>query len=383
VARSVVVRITAVLWVVAISPRPHWTKWQTSRTWDSAWGFTVTIGGKRVRRQGYLSRTEAQEALDALKHPDPAAAPATVAALTLAEAFERYFKSKARKRSLDEDERIAKHLKAEFGEQTPLAEITASRISAYKANRLAVEKSRRGSALSAASINRPLALLRHLLRLAHEEWELLPAVPRIKLEKESQGRLRWLTPEEATKLLTKCREQKNPALVDLVELALYTGMRQGELLDLTWARVDRARGVVLLEITKSGRRREVPLNGPADAILARRAPAARGDALVFGIRSWGAFRKSWEAALEAGQLGDFHFHDLRHTFASWAVQRGVTLPELKDLLGHTTLAMVMRYAHLAPEQLRSAVSRLDDVLVPARSGKNRAEQTETLIASKS
>jgi len=348
-----------------------------------AWGFTVIIGGKRVRRQGYLSRAEAQDALDALKHPDPAEAPAMVSTMTLAEAFERYFKAKARKRSLDEDERIAKHLKAVFGEQTPLVEITASRISAYKASRLAVEKSRRGSVLSAASINRPLALLRHLLRLAHEEWEVLPAVPRIKLEKEAQGRLRWLTPEEATKLLTKCREQKAPALVDLVELALYTGMRQGELLELTWGCVDRARGVVLLEITKSGRRREVPLNGPADAVLARRASAAQGDRLVFGTGSWDAFRKTWEAAVEAALLDDFHFHDLRHTFASWAVQRGVTLPELKDLLGHATLAMVMRYAHLAPEQLRSAVSRLDDVLVPVRSGKNRAEQAETLLASKS
>jgi integrase len=134
-------------------------------------------------------------------------------------------------------------------------------------------------------------------------------------------------------------------------------MRQGELLELTWSRVDRSRGVVQLEITKSGKRREVPLNEPADAILARRAAAVQGDALVFGMGSWDAFRKSWEAALEARQLGDFHFHDLRHTFASWAVQRGVTLPELKELLGHATLAMVMRYAHLAPEQLRSAVSR--------------------------
>jgi integrase len=72
-----------------------------------------------------------------------------------------------------------------------------------------------------------------------------------------------------------CRTQKNPNLPDLAELALYTGMRQGELLGLTWDRVDRARGVVLLERTKSGRRREVPLNGPADAILARRTPDAR------------------------------------------------------------------------------------------------------------
>jgi|SRR6266566_4243738 len=105
-------------------------------------------------------------------------------------------------------------------------------------------------------------------------------------------------------------------------------------------------------------------------------PAVQGDALVFGTRSWYAFRKSWEAALEAAQLDGFHFHDRRHTFASWAIQRGATLPELKDLLGHSSLAMVMRYAHLAPEHLRAAVSRVDDVMVPARSGKNRAEEAE-------
>ena len=109
---------------------------------------------------------------------------------------------------------------------------------------------------------------------------MLAAVPKIRLEKEPQGRLRWLTPEEAGKLLKKCRTQKNPNLADLAELALYTGMRQGELLGLTWDRVDRARGVVLLERTKSGRRREVPLNGPADAILARRTPETPGDRLV-------------------------------------------------------------------------------------------------------
>ena len=67
---------------------------------------------------------------------------------------------------------------------------------------------------------------------------------------------------------------------------------------------------------------------------------------------------------------------MRHTFASWAIQRGATLPELKDLLGHSSLAMMIRYAHLAPEHLRSAVSRLDDVLVPSRSGENRAEEAE-------
>jgi integrase len=122
-------------------------------------------------------------------------------------------------------------------------------------------------------------------------------------------------------------------------------------------------GVILLEVTKSGRRREVPLNNEADAALVRQGPREAGP--VFGTSSWYAFRKTWEAAVKTAKVPDFHFHDLRHTFASWAIQRGATLPELKDLLGHSSLAMVMRYAHLSPEHLRSAVSRLEGVLTPA------------------
>lgn len=341
-----------------------------------AWGFTVFIQGKRIRRSGYASRAEAQEALDALKHPEPAA-PAALPTITLSEALTRYLQAKARKRSLRGDERIAKHLKAEFGEHTPLASITASRISEYKAQRLAVKRG--DQPLSAAGVNRPLALLRHLLRLASEEWEVLAAVPKIRLEKEDQGRLRWLKPEEATNLLTKCRESRNSDLADLVEFALYTGVRQGEALGLTWDRVDRSRGVLRLEITKSGRRREVPLNRPADAVLARRGASGKPEGLVFGARSWDAFRKAWEAAVETAQLDDFRFHDLRHTFASWAIQRGASLPELQDLLGHSSHAMVRRYSHLAPENLRTAVSRLDDVLSASPSaslGTRRAQEAE-------
>jgi hypothetical protein len=176
-----------------------------------AWGFTVIINGKRTRRQGYGSRAEAQDALDELKHPAPAApAAVSTSSITLAEAFERYFKAKARKKasSLAEDERLSKHLLAEFGEQIPLAEITANRISQYQEKRLAVTKSRRGGKLAAATVNRPLALLRALLRLASRKWEVIAAAPVIELEKEPQGRLRWLTREEAT-----CRA---PSLRDLV-----------------------------------------------------------------------------------------------------------------------------------------------------------------------
>ena len=341
---------------------------KTRRTW----GFTIILDGKRLRRQGFLSKPEAMEALELLKHP--AAPVATVvASLTLRAAFARYETEKARKKSLSEDQRNARHLMEVFGAATLLPEITSSKVAEYRASRLAVSTSTRGGALSPASINRPLALLRHLLRLAVEEWEVLPAVPRIRLEKERQGRLRWLTPEEAHRLFGACRARKD-ALADMVEFCTYTGLRQAEALELGWDRVDRARGVVLLEVTKNGRRREVPLCGPADAVLARRHVVGQ-DGLVFGARAWTVFRKGWEVALVAAGLEDLHFHDLRHTFASWAIQRGATLPELKDLLGHSSLAMVMRYAHLAPEHLRSAVARLDDVMaLPATTGSTTGER---------
>jgi integrase len=363
-------------------------KWVYQGQKRSAYEFNIVVerdGVKKRTRRVFLTRAEATEALDVFREEtkNPVTpAPASAASITLAEAFERYFKAKARKRSLREDQRIAKHLKAEFGEQALLSALTASRISLYQERLLAVQHSRRGGALSAASINRPLALLRSLLRMACRKWEVLAAAPVIELEKEGQGRLRWLTHEEAIRLLEACREQKNATLVDLVEFSIYTGLRQGEALGLPWGDVDRSRGVVLLEVTKSGERREVPLCGPADAVLARRADAGKAEGLVFGTTSWDAFRKHWERAVKAAKLAKLdaplRFHDLRHTFASWAMQEGATLPELQKLLGHATLAMTMRYAHLAPKHLRAAVSRLNGVL----QGTSREQEVESLVASK-
>src|SRR6185503_974927 len=84
--------------------------------------------------------------------------------------------------------------------------------------------------LTAAAVNRPLALLRHLLRLAHEEWEVLDSVPRIRLEKEPQGRLRWLSQDEIPRLLQTCGKSKNKELRAAVIIAINTGLRRGELL---------------------------------------------------------------------------------------------------------------------------------------------------------
>jgi integrase len=235
----------------------------------------------------------------------------------------------------------------------------------HKAKRLAsVRKIGEGETaverrLTAAAVNRPLALFRHLLRLAHEEWEAIDNVPRIRLEKEPQGRLRWLTQEEITRLLDAAAKSRNKELRAAVIVALNTGLRRGELLGLAWERVDLSRGVIRLEMTKSGRRREVPMNDDSYRALVGLGPKATGR--VFKTPY---IQTAHNNAVEVAKLDDVNFHTLRHTFASWAVMRGVTVKELQELLGHASLAMTMRYAHLAPEHLRTAVSRLEGLASP-------------------
>jgi integrase len=129
--------------------------------------------------------------------------------------------------------------------------------------------------------------------------------------------------------------------------------------ELTWERVDLSRGVIRLEMTKSGRRREVPMNDDSYRALVGLGPKTAGR--VFKTRY---IQTAYSNAVEAAKLDDVNFHTLLHTFASWAVMRGVTLKELQELLGHASLAMTMRYAHLAPEHLRIAVSRLEGLTGP-------------------
>jgi integrase len=186
----------------------------------------------------------------------------------------------------------------------------------------------------------------------------------------------------------ECRETKNSDLADLVEFALYTGVRQGEALGLTWDRVDRSRGVVRLEITKSGRRREVPLNAPADAVLARRAGSGKPEGLVFHTRKLGRLPKGL-----GGRCGGrtarrlplprpaTHLRVLGHPAGRFSARAARFARSLLARDGPPLQSPL----HLAPENLRTAVSRLDDVLKSAPSaslGTRQAQEAETLVASK-
>jgi integrase len=210
------------------------------RTKRKAWGFvTVDNAGKQVRRfNAAWTREDADAALAAHLLKLDQRTPAARNGITLAQAAERYLATRTNRgneRSTDE-RRTVEHLKAAFGAETLLADVTAGRISEYKGNRRNAVSTRTGRPLTAAAVNRPLAILRHLLQLAAEEWEALERTPRIKLEREPEGRIRWLEPDEEQRLLDACTASRTKHLAALVTVAMESGLRKGEVAGLTWER---------------------------------------------------------------------------------------------------------------------------------------------------
>ena len=203
---------------------------------------------------------------------------------------------------------------------------------------------------SGPTANRYLALLRKALNWAVErEYLEVNPIKGIKQYKENPGRLRWLEPHEAERLLNEC--QHNPRLFMFTATALYTGMRRGEIERLRWQDINFERDTITIPKSKTGEGRTIPLEAPLKRLL---ETWSRTGELVLGSFT---HKKAFMTACRRAGLKDFHFHDLRHTYASWKAMAGVDPLTLSALLGHKTLAMVKRYAHLAPEHLERARGR--------------------------
>ncbi len=348
-----------------------------------SWGYSVQVDGKQERHVcAAWSKEEAQAELAArILERDAPKEPAKPK--TFGEVAQEYldFKKGKGKRSIRQDEQILGKLKARLGADTPITEITAQRIAHYDRQRV-TETSRLGRPVTPSTVNRELAILRHLLRLG-EEWGYIEKVPKIRLAKEPEGRLRFLEEDEITRLLTASAASKNRYLAAIVTIALHTGMRKGEIMGLEWERVDFSRGVILLEQTKSGRRREIPMNRAVDDALAA-LPGAKAEGPVFRKANggaWGNIRTAFERACQEAKITGFRFHDLRHTFASHLVMRGRSLKEVQELLGHREFTMTLRYAHLSPDRLREAVASLEGFSTySAHGGKIEADRLVTPCA---
>jgi integrase len=165
-------------------------------------------------------------------------------------------------------------------------------------------------------------------------------------------------------LLDACKTSRNKNLYTIVVLALSTGTRRMELLGLTWNDVDLQRGVVRLHDTKNKERRVLPLTGFALELMQQYATKRSNEsAFVFPSRNGrkpADIRTAWEEAVERAEIEDFHFHDLRHSAASYLAMNGASLAEIAEVLGHKTLDMVKRYAHLSDAHTAGVVARMNE-----------------------
>lgn len=334
---------------------------------DSAvwWASYADPSGQRVRRAtGTTDRKEAEalEAkwkLESFRTTQWGEEPSR----SFAELMVPYLKASAtEKRSPDRDRYIVARLR-EFFDGKDLRSLGAKDVRAYIQHRQAKK-------IGPATINRELGLLSAALNWAKRdlEWQL-PNPVMGRLLRAPEGRLRWLSREEAERLVNAARGQpRAPYLVDFLELALHTGMRRGEILGLEWQRVDLKEGLIYFRgiHQKNGKLGSVPLNETAKAALARRETFRRAHCphtrWVFAHKDGSriqAVKRAFSAACATAGIEDFRIHDLRHCCAAWLVQAGVSIRAVAELLRHDDIRVTMRYAHMAPETVRAAVSVLD------------------------
>lgn len=273
---------------------------------------------------------------------------------TLAELIDRYIRDvlPSKKSARDQAQQLARW-KAEIGSYT-LADVTPSLLAECR-DKLGREITVRRTQRSPASVVRYMAALSHAFTIAVKEWGWLEDSPMRKVTKpkESRGRVRFLSDDERPPLLKACKESRNPYLYPAVVLALSTGMRYSEIMGLTWDNVDLNRGRAILHETKNGERRAVALTGHALELLKELSKVRRIDSnLLFPAKETRPqkpmdIRTAWELALKKAGVDDFRFHDLRHSAASYLAMNGASLAEIAEVLGHKTLQMVKRYAHLS------------------------------------
>ena len=238
---------------------------------------------------------------------------------------------------------------------------------------LALQASKLESGLAVGTVYRVMALLRHCYKLALD-WEVsgVSSNPCLKvpLPRVEQVRERFLTAEEAQRLLVAVRSSKNRELEGIVCFLLLTGARKREVLDARWEHVDWQQRLWLIPFSKNGHRRYVPLNESALVLLRRRELEVGSTGWLFANPETGKpyanLHYSWDWSRKRAGLEGLRIHDLRHSFASFAINAGRSLYEVQMLLGHRSSAMTQRYAHLATDTLlaatNAAVVALDGVV---------------------
>ncbi|WP_390900670.1 tyrosine-type recombinase/integrase [Serratia ficaria] len=354
--------------------------------------FTPT--GKRIRRSlGTADKKQAQELHDKLKSEawrvDELG---DLPVRSFEEACLRWLDEKENKRSLDDDKVKMEFFITKFSGRD-IGTITGEEVTRIVSKMTDRNHKRKWlirrdaairdgkaipdfkeKALSAGTKSHYLSFMRSLLRAAANEWGWIKNAPVIKTKKPVSKRIRWLTREEANRLIECCSESIRP----IVTFALVTGLRRSNIIDLEWNQVDMQRKVAWInpENAKAGKAIGVALNDTACKVL--RGQIGKHSQWVFvhtkastrpdGTKT-AAIRKmrkddnsAWRGSLKRAGITNFRFHDLRHTWASWLIQSGVPLSALQEMGGWESIEMVRRYAHLAPNHLTEHARKIDVLL---------------------
>lgn len=236
-----------------------------------------------------------------------------------------------------------------------LGNLTLAQIQRDHFERFIQQRQREGAA--PATINRALATARAILHAAQKQWDWIDHVPSVRLLKEPLQRIRWLTHAEAERLL-----QELPShLAAMMRFTLATGLRETNVTQLRWTQIDLAqhRCWINAEQSKTRKALAVPLNTEAMRVLQEQQGQHPDFVFVFrGEPVTRANNHAWRKAVQRAGLQDFRWHDLRHTWASWAIQNGVPLEAVQRLVGWSQITMVLRYAHLGDTHLADYAQRV-------------------------
>ena len=314
------------------------------------WWIDFSMEAHRIRQSAHTTKKAEAEAIMAKLQEELRQKKffGKKAEITLSTLLNRYYEEISPTKKRPKDDFYTIRVLLRFFGDIPISTITRQLLNQYK-------KARLDDGLSAAAVNRPLNLLSHAFNTAITEWEIADTNPVATVKKErEENRLRFLTRPEADKLIYECKGHLKP----IVEWALATGMRQSEILRLERNDLERAPNFIFCTNTKNGKDRLIPFTEIHGTILAQSVAHFSGVVFHYKGSRVKSVHKTFSGAAKRAGLNDINFHTLRHTFASWAVMSGMPLNELMEILGHSSLDMVMKYAHLSPEHLRSNMEKV-------------------------
>ncbi|HSW93574.1 MAG TPA: site-specific integrase [Gammaproteobacteria bacterium] len=272
---------------------------------------------------------------------------------TWVEAVMRWLTESQHKRSLNDDKSHLRWLNPHF------KGYFLNQISRDVVDEVAEKKLAEG--VSPATVNRMLEIVRAILRKAEREWDWLERAPLIRMRQEDTRRIRWLTQEEARRLIQELPQH----LANLARFSLATGLRKSNVTNLEWSDVDLIKRHALIHPDQAKTKKAIPVPLNEMAIEVIRKQIGKHPKFVFtygGNPIIQCNTKAWKKALKRAGIENFRWHDLRHTWASWHVQNGTSLQELQQLGGWTSFEMVLRYAHLSSDHLREAAERVNVTL---------------------